>query len=174
MCQFSRIRCCSPGHVQCRDAKVCGQLERRPVHAMPQYVASDSTAYLWKGPLMFVVFTKLASQLTAEKLPELAVIPVIFAVQTLVSYLCAIGVSKICGFKKRPRNFVVAMGVWSSPWECQFLHYLTLARIRSLATPIHYPSLWSSRCPRLSEAFIGARYLATMTAKWQHEAYCTS
>ncbi|CAL8574185.1 hypothetical protein XPA_000152 [Xanthoria parietina] len=61
-----------------------------------------------------LIFTKLASQLTAEKLPELAVIPVIFAVQTLVSYLCAIGVSKICGFKKRPRNFVVAMGVFGN------------------------------------------------------------
>ncbi|KAI4272443.1 MAG: hypothetical protein L6R38_006606 [Xanthoria sp. 2 TBL-2021] len=61
-----------------------------------------------------LIFTKLASQLTAEKLPELAVIPVIFAVQTLVSYLCAIGVSKLFGFKKRPRNFVVAMGVFGN------------------------------------------------------------
>ncbi|KAL8901898.1 MAG: hypothetical protein Q9192_000317 [Flavoplaca navasiana] len=61
-----------------------------------------------------LIFTKLASQLTADKLPELAVIPVIFAVQTLVSYLCAIGVSRLCGFKKRPRNFVVAMGVFGN------------------------------------------------------------
>lgn len=115
MCQLSWIYCGSPRHVQCRDAKVCCQLERRSVHAMPQYVAIDLTGYLWMGLLMYVVFTKLASQLTAEKLPELAVIPVIFAVQTLVSYLCAIGVSKLFGFKKRPRNFVVAMGVRSSP-----------------------------------------------------------
>ncbi|KAL8643525.1 MAG: hypothetical protein Q9226_008310 [Calogaya cf. arnoldii] len=61
-----------------------------------------------------LIFTKLASQLTADKLPELAVIPVIFAVQTLVSYLCAIGVSRLFGFKKRPRNFVVAMGVFGN------------------------------------------------------------
>ncbi|KAI4101569.1 MAG: hypothetical protein LQ339_004958 [Xanthoria mediterranea] len=61
-----------------------------------------------------LIFTKLASQLTAEKLPELAIIPVIFVVQTLVSYLCAIGVSRLCGFKKRPRNFVVAMGVFGN------------------------------------------------------------
>ena len=57
------------------------------------------------------VFTKLASQLTADKLGELAVIPIIFTVQTLVSYLCSIGVSRLLGLKKRPRNFVVAMGV---------------------------------------------------------------
>lgn len=57
------------------------------------------------------VFTKLASQLTADKLADLAVIPVIFVAQTLVSYTCAVGVSKLFGFGKRPRNFVVAMGV---------------------------------------------------------------
>lgn len=61
--------------------------------------------------LTATVFTKLASQLTPDKLGELAVIPFIFATQTLVSYLCAIGVSGIFGFAKRPRNFVVAMGV---------------------------------------------------------------
>ncbi|KAL8803050.1 MAG: hypothetical protein Q9182_003420 [Xanthomendoza sp. 2 TL-2023] len=61
-----------------------------------------------------LIFTKLASQLTADKLGELAVIPVIFAVQTLVSFLCARGVSKLLGFKKRPRNFVVAMGVFGN------------------------------------------------------------
>ena len=60
------------------------------------------------------VFTKLASQLTADKLSDLAVIPVIFVVQTLISYLAAILVSKVCGFKKRASNFLVAMAVWSS------------------------------------------------------------
>ena len=61
--------------------------------------------------MRLLVFTKLASQLTAEKLVELAVIPVIFVVQTLVSYLISIAVSKAFGFKKRPANFVTAMGV---------------------------------------------------------------
>lgn len=61
--------------------------------------------------LTHAVFTKLASQLTADKLGELAVIPVIFAVQTLVSFLCALTVAKLFRFKKRPRNFVIAMGV---------------------------------------------------------------
>ena len=57
------------------------------------------------------VFNKLASQLSANKLAELAVIPFIFAVQMLVSWLSAVVVSWAFGFKKRPRNFVIAMGV---------------------------------------------------------------
>lgn len=57
------------------------------------------------------VFTKLASQLTAGKLLELAVIPVIFVVQTAVSYLVSIGVSGAFRLGKRPANFVTAMGV---------------------------------------------------------------
>ena len=66
----------------------------------------------WDGPSDdHAVFNKLASQLNADKLADLAVIPFIFAVQTLVSWLVAITVSKVCGFKKRPRNFVIAMGV---------------------------------------------------------------
>lgn len=58
-----------------------------------------------------LIFTKLASQLTADKLTELAVIPVIFVIQTLVSYLVSMTVSKGFGFGKRPANFVTAMGV---------------------------------------------------------------
>ncbi|MCJ1476125.1 hypothetical protein MMC13_004790 [Lambiella insularis] len=61
-----------------------------------------------------LIFTKLASQLNADKLLDLAVIPVIFATQTLVSYLCSVGMSKLFRFKKRPRNFVVAMGVFGN------------------------------------------------------------
>lgn len=57
------------------------------------------------------VFNKLASQLSASKLVDLAVIPVIFLVQTLVSYLCSVATSRAFGLKKRPRNFVIAMGV---------------------------------------------------------------
>lgn len=58
-----------------------------------------------------LIFYKLSSQLRREDLPGLALIPVIFIVQTLVSYICARSVSWFCGFKKRPRNFVVAMAV---------------------------------------------------------------
>lgn len=61
-----------------------------------------------------LIFTKLASQLTADKLLDLAIIPAIFVVQLLVSYLCAISLSKLFGFGKRPRNFVIAMSVRQS------------------------------------------------------------
>ncbi|KAI1779226.1 auxin efflux carrier [Hypoxylon cercidicola] len=61
-----------------------------------------------------LIFTKLASQLNAGKLIELAVIPVIFIIQTLVSYLVSVGVSKAFRFKKRPANFVTAMGVFGN------------------------------------------------------------
>lgn len=61
-----------------------------------------------------LIFTKLASQLTADKLSDLAVIPAIFVVQTLISYLAALLVSKVCGFKKRGSNFVIAMAVFGN------------------------------------------------------------
>ena len=61
-----------------------------------------------------LIFTKLASQLTAEKLADLAIIPVIFVVQTIVSYLCAWIISKVMGFRKRQTNFVIAMGVFGN------------------------------------------------------------
>lgn len=57
------------------------------------------------------VFTKLASQLNADKLAELAVIPFIFIAQTIVSFLCAKAISYAFRFKKRQSNFVIAMGV---------------------------------------------------------------
>ena len=63
---------------------------------------------------LLLVFTKLASQLTADTLVELAIIPLIFIVQTLVSFACSWGISKAFGFSKRPRNFVVAMGVFGN------------------------------------------------------------
>lgn len=61
-----------------------------------------------------LIFTKLASQLNASKLVDLAIIPVIFVVQTAVSYLCSVAVSRLFRFSKRPRNFVVAMGVFGN------------------------------------------------------------
>ena len=61
-----------------------------------------------------LIFTKLASQLTADKLADLAVIPVIFIVQTLISFLCAWATAKCFGLSKRPRNFVIAMGVFGN------------------------------------------------------------
>lgn len=61
-----------------------------------------------------LIFTKLASQLNADKLIELGVIPVIFVIQTLVSYLVATIVSKCFRLNKRGSNFVTAMGVFGN------------------------------------------------------------
>ncbi|KAK3372383.1 auxin efflux carrier [Podospora didyma] len=61
-----------------------------------------------------LIFTKLASQLNADKLLDLGVIPVIFIIQTLVSYVVATGVAKCFGFNKRASNFVTAMGVFGN------------------------------------------------------------
>ncbi|KAF1950078.1 kinase-like protein [Byssothecium circinans] len=61
-----------------------------------------------------LIFTKLASQLSADKLVELGVIPVIFLVQLIVSYLAAAVVSRICKFGKRGKNFVIAMAVFGN------------------------------------------------------------
>ncbi|PYH45741.1 Auxin Efflux Carrier superfamily [Aspergillus saccharolyticus JOP 1030-1] len=61
-----------------------------------------------------LIFTKLGSQLTAEKLTDLAIIPAIFIVQTFVSYSCAFVVSRCLRLKKRPSNFVAAMAVFGN------------------------------------------------------------
>lgn len=60
------------------------------------------------------VFTKLASQLNADKLLDLAVIPIIFVIQTMVSYCVAMLVSRLFRFNKRASNFVTAMGVFGN------------------------------------------------------------
>lgn len=63
-----------------------------------------------------LIFTKLASQLNADKLADLAVIPVIFVAQTLVSYCCAQLMARVWGFgrKKMQKNFILAMGVFGN------------------------------------------------------------
>ncbi|KAI9884331.1 MAG: hypothetical protein M1823_003892 [Watsoniomyces obsoletus] len=75
-----------------------------------------------------LIFTKLASQLTADKLAELAVIPVIFVVQTLVSYGCSFLLSHIFRLKKRPRNFVVAMSVFGNSNSLPISLVISLAK----------------------------------------------
>ncbi|KAK5134468.1 hypothetical protein LTR08_006385 [Meristemomyces frigidus] len=63
-----------------------------------------------------LIFTKLASQLNADKLGDLVVIPFIFAAQTLVSWACASLMARVFGFanKKRQKNFILAMGVFGN------------------------------------------------------------
>jgi len=78
-----------------------------------------------------LVFTKLASQLTAEKLTDLAIIPVIFVLQTLVSYLCSILISRCFRFKKRQSNFVAAMAVFGNS------NSLPISLVMSLSQTLH-------------------------------------
>ena len=61
-----------------------------------------------------LIFTKLASQLTADKLVELAIIPLIFIVQTVISFGTSYIISKLMRFKKRQANFVIAMAVFGN------------------------------------------------------------
>ncbi|TWU75165.1 hypothetical protein ED733_004224 [Metarhizium rileyi] len=61
-----------------------------------------------------LIFTKLASQLNAEKLSDLAIIPAIFIVQTAVSWIVSVLVGKAFRFNKRASNFVTAMGVFGN------------------------------------------------------------
>ncbi|KAI9726507.1 MAG: hypothetical protein M1828_001329 [Chrysothrix sp. TS-e1954] len=62
-----------------------------------------------------LIFSKLASQLTAERLPELVVIPFILLAQTLISWGCAIVFTRVFGLRKKPQvNFVTAMAVFGN------------------------------------------------------------
>ncbi|KAK5633996.1 hypothetical protein RRF57_009710 [Xylaria bambusicola] len=61
-----------------------------------------------------LIFSKLAKQLNPSQLADLAVIPVIFVIQTAVSYGVSIGVSKLFRFRKRATNFVTAMSVFGN------------------------------------------------------------
>ena len=71
-----------------------------------------SSLFILPWLIQVLVFTKLASQLNASMLADLAIIPVIYIVQVAISYVCSLAVAKSFGFSKRPRNFVIAMGVW--------------------------------------------------------------
>ncbi|KAK8190231.1 auxin efflux carrier superfamily protein-like protein [Phyllosticta capitalensis] len=62
-----------------------------------------------------LIFTKLASQLTADKLVDLAIIPVIFVILTMVSWGSSLVIGRLFGFKrKRPQNFITAMAVFAN------------------------------------------------------------
>ncbi|KAK4632273.1 hypothetical protein CLAFUW4_03424 [Fulvia fulva] len=65
-----------------------------------------------------LIFSKLAGQLNADKLADLGVIPFIFIIQTIVSWLCAQAMARVFGFakkeKKMQKNFILAMGVFGN------------------------------------------------------------
>ena len=108
-----------PGYIIARQGMFPAEMQKfaaelnvavfTPCLSTPKRSAAESSL------IILIVFTKLASQLTTDKLADLAIIPLIFVVQTLISYLCSIAVSKAFGFSKRPRNFVIAMGVSHQP-----------------------------------------------------------
>ncbi|KAK6346239.1 hypothetical protein TWF730_010568 [Orbilia blumenaviensis] len=74
-----------------------------------------------------LIFTKLASQLTVDKLADLAVIPAIFVVMTAVSYIGSVLVAKAFKFRRRARNFVIAMGVFGNSNSLPISLVLSLA-----------------------------------------------
>lgn len=75
-----------------------------------------------------LIFTKLGSQLSADKLADLAVIPVIYVLQVGISYICSILVAKAFGFKSKARNFVIAMGVFGNSNSLPISLVLSLSR----------------------------------------------
>lgn len=85
-----------------------------------------------------LIFTKLASQLTAGKLADLAIIPVLFCIQTLISYISAVIVSRCFGFKRRQSNFVKAMGVSITPFRTSENVWLTNIGVRKLEFAAHF------------------------------------
>jgi hypothetical protein len=95
-----------------------------------------------------LIFIKLGSQLTAEKITDLAIIPFIFVVQTFVSYSCAWVISRCFRFKKRQANFVAAMAV-RIPKSFHHVPYLTsfINRSSVTRTPYLFPSSCRFRRP---------------------------
>ncbi|KAI9651637.1 MAG: hypothetical protein M1831_000570 [Alyxoria varia] len=62
-----------------------------------------------------LIFSKLASQLSGDRLLELIVIPFILLAQTIISWLCAQVLTRIFRIKKLPqKNFVTAMAVFGN------------------------------------------------------------
>ncbi|KAI5464128.1 auxin efflux carrier [Mariannaea sp. PMI_226] len=96
-----------------------------------------------------LIFTKLASQLTAEKLSDLAIIPVIFIIQTIVSWGVSVIVGKLFGFSRRSANFVTAMGVFGNS------NSLPISLVLSLSQTIK--GLHWDRIPMDNDDEVGAR-----------------
>ncbi|KAK9248546.1 auxin efflux carrier [Lipomyces tetrasporus] len=61
-----------------------------------------------------LIFVKLASAITADKLVDLAIVPVLFVLTTGVSFLSAVIINRIQRFNRRESNFVIAMAVFAN------------------------------------------------------------
>ncbi|KAB8437412.1 hypothetical protein FH972_025090 [Carpinus fangiana] len=96
------------------------------VVALPGYIVArrghfDANAQKFVANLNITLFTpclifsKLASQLQADELKDLIVIPVILVIQTVISFICARIATRLFRLKKRPQtNFVTAMAVFGN------------------------------------------------------------
>lgn len=61
-----------------------------------------------------LIFSKLASSLSLKKLLEVIIIPILYALTTLVSYISSIIVSKWLNLTESESNFVIAMSVFGN------------------------------------------------------------
>lgn len=61
-----------------------------------------------------LIFSKLASSLSLSKLIDLAIIPIFFAVSTLISYGCSRGTSWFLSLNEPETDFVTAMAVFGN------------------------------------------------------------
>jgi predicted permease len=98
---------------------------------------------------VMLVFTKLASQLSAKNLSDLAIIPAIFVVQTLVSWVVAKIVARLFRFNRRASNFVTAMGVFGNS------NSLPISLVLSLSQTLK--GLHWDRVPGDNDNEVGAR-----------------
>ncbi|KAM0798734.1 auxin efflux carrier superfamily [Usnea florida] len=112
-----RMAClCIPGYILARIGMFNAEMQK--------FVAS-LTLVLFTPCL---IFDNLASQIKMNQLKDLSVILLIFLFQTFVSYLCSTATSKLCGLKKRPRNFVVAMAVFNNSTSVPLSLVVSLAQ----------------------------------------------
>ncbi|KAL6871843.1 auxin efflux carrier [Trichoderma novae-zelandiae] len=131
---------------------VCVSLPGYIVARMGQFDADKQKFLANLNVMLFtpcLIFTKLASQLNAEKLSDLAIIPAIFLVQTIVSWVVSILVAKGFRFNKRASNFVTAMGVFGNS------NSLPISLVLSLSQTIK--GLHWDRIPGDNDDEVGAR-----------------
>ncbi|KAF4333692.1 hypothetical protein FBEOM_12488 [Fusarium beomiforme] len=96
-----------------------------------------------------LIFTKLASRLTTDKLSELVIIPVIFIIQTFVSWGISVIVGRLFGFSGRSANFITAVSVFGNS------NSLPISLVLSLSQTIK--ELHWDRIPEDNNEAVGAR-----------------
>lgn len=114
----------------------------RPRTVISQYAALDGMdrAFLRRIRWLtaYIVFTKLGSRLSVDKLTDLAIIPVIFVIQTFVSYISSCVASRCFRFKRRQSNFVTGHGRKLILSLARTLELTSAFLLRYLVTPIRF------------------------------------